>query len=328
MRLDLTKHTLVQTTVTFFLLFILFLTSDTISYHEPTSWRGYTHLAGSIFMSIGAIPMLAIALSLTLTVINSFLVTRIMLRFISLSDKNYIAAITYLTLTAATSSLTSNFHTQAIIFLIIVSIETIFMLNRYNDIVRQTFLACTYTGIASILFLPSALLYLALFVYMITYRIVTFKGLLASVTGLLLPLFLYCYITWAAGGKFLAPVNEIYDITDSILLHKSFSIFTVTIPQYIFIALCIFLAVQGFWRMAMAANHINAITVRSYVCFMYLLVVLTVMLVLAYGTSYTLLPLMTVPLSVIISVLFRQMPNIYVKNAIAIAFVILALIIA
>lgn len=328
MRLDLTKHTLVQTTVTFFLLFILFLTNDTVSHNEPTSWTGYTGLARSVITGIDAMPVLRIVLSLGFTIINSFFVTRIMLRFISLSDKNYVTAITYLILTAATSSLSDNYHTQTIIFLILVSLEIIFMLNRYNDIVRQTFLACTYVGIASVLFVPASVVYLVLFVYMITYRIVTFKGLLASITGLALPLFLYCYITWVAGGEFLAPLNEISAISDRILLRKSFNVFTVTVPQYIFIALCIFLTVQGFWRMAVAANHINAITVRSYVCFIYLLVVLTAMLVLAYGAADTLLPLMSMPLSVIISVLFRQMPNIYIKNALAVAFVILAVIIA
>ncbi len=44
-----------------------------------------------------------------------------------------------------------------------------------------------------------------------------------------------------------------------------------------------------------------------------------------YNTLDTLLPMIAVPLSVIISMLFRQAPNLYVKNAIALAFLVLAL---
>ncbi len=114
-------------------------------------------------------------------------------------------------------------------------------------------------------------------------------------------------------------------VFDDIFLRRSLNIFDMTVPQYIFIALVIGISVYGFIRMAMSVNHANTLTVRSYVYFVCLLTVLSITLALAYNTHDILLPMMAVPLSVIISMLFRQAPNLYVKNAIALVFLALAL---
>lgn len=325
MKSDLTKHTLLQTVVLFFALMSVFLFGGTIMPREAVSLAGYTRLMTSIVSFAEAVPWLVTGLSLALVTINAFFLTRITVRFLSFSDKNYTSSLIYLILCAVTSSLTGGFAVQGIVFLTLVSIETIFMFNKRDDIVRQMFLSSAYIGIASILFVPSAVVFVAMITHLVIYRTINIKGLLAALTGLSLPLFLYCYVTWVAGGVFTAPLEEARYIFDEIFMRRSLNIFELTVPQYIFIALIAGISVYGFIRMAMSVNHANTLTVRSYVYFVCLLVVLSLALALAYNTHDTLLTMMAVPLSVIISMLFRQAPNLYVKNAIALAFLALAL---
>lgn len=325
MKSDLTKHTLLQTVVLFFALASVFLFSGTIMPRQTVTLTGYTPLMVSIVTFVDTIPWLAMGLSLLLITINAFFLTRITVRFLSFSDKNYTASLIYLILCTVTSSLTGGFVVQSIVFLTLVSIETIFMFNKRDDIVRQMFLSSAYIGITSILFIPSAVVFAAMITHLIIYRTINLKGLLAALTGLALPLFLYCYVTWVAGGAFTAPLECIRTIFDEIFLRRSLNIFEMTVLQYIFIALVVGISIYGFIRMAMSVNHANTLTVRSYVYFVCLLAVLALTLALAYNTLDTPLPMIAVPLSVIISMLFRQAPNLYVKNAIALAFLVLAL---
>lgn len=326
MKSDLTKHTLLQTVVLFFALAAVFLSGGSVVTHEPADLTGYTPLMVSIVSFADTVPWLAMGLSLALVTVNAFFLTRITVRFLSFSDKNYTSSLIYLILCAVTSSLTGGFAVQSIVFLTLVSVETIFMFNKRDDIVRQMFLSAAYTGIASILFVPSAVVFAAMITHLLIYRTINLKGLLAGFTGLALPLFLYCYVTWVAGGAFTAPLDNIRNIFDDIFLRRSLNIFELTVPQYIFIALVTGISVYGFIRMAMSVNRANTLTVRSYVYFVCLLIVLSLALALAYNTHDTLLPMMAVPLSVVISMLFRQAPNLYVKNAIALVFLVLALI--
>lgn len=326
MKSDLTKHTLLQTVVLFFALAAVFLSGGSVVTHETADLTGYTPLMVSIVSFADTGPWLAVGLSLALVTVNAFFLTRITVRFLSFSDKNYTSSLIYLILCAVTSSLTGGFAVQSIVFLTLVSVETIFMFNKRDDIVRQMFLSAAYTGIASILFVPSAVVFAAMITHLLIYRTINLKGLLAGFTGLALPLFLYCYVTWVAGGAFTAPLDNIRNIFDDIFLRRSLNIFELTVPQYIFIALVTGISVYGFIRMAMSVNRANTLTVRSYVYFVCLLIVLSLALALAYNTHDTLLPMMAVPLSVVISMLFRQAPNLYVKNAIALVFLVLALI--
>jgi len=326
MKSDLTKHTLLQTVVLFFVVAAMFLLGNIIAPANEVSLTGCTPLMVSMASFIGSVPWLATALSLSLVTVNAFFLTRITVRFLSFADKNYTSSLIYLILCAVTSSLTGGFAVQGIVFLTLVSIETIFMYNKRDDIVRQMFLSSAYIGIAAILFMPSAVVFAAMITHMAIYRTINIKGLLAAIIGLSLPLFLYCYVMWVAGGEFTAPLESMRTLFDDIFLRRSLNIFDMTVQQYIFIALVIGISIYGFIRMALSVNHANTLTVRSYVYFVCLLTVLSITLALAYNTHDILLPMMAVPLSVIISMLFRQAPNLYVKNAIALVFLALALI--
>ena len=89
MKSDLTKHTLLQTVVLFFALASVFLFSGTIMPRQTVTLTGYTPLMVSIVTFVDTIPWLAMGLSLLLTTINAFFLTRITVRFLSFSDKNY-----------------------------------------------------------------------------------------------------------------------------------------------------------------------------------------------------------------------------------------------
>ncbi len=193
MKPDLTKHTLLQTVVLFFALVAAFLFGNTMIPRNEVSLTGCTPLMVSIASFTGSVPWLATALSLFLVTVNAFFLTRITVRFLSFADKNYTSSLVYLILCAITSSLTGGFVVQGIVFLMLVSIETIFMYNKRDDIVRQMFLSSAYIGIAAILFMPAAVVFAAMITHLVIYRTINIKGLLAAVTGLALRCF--CTVT-------------------------------------------------------------------------------------------------------------------------------------
>lgn len=328
MRLDITKHTLTQTVILFFILLFAFLTKENMIPQNGTfSWEGYTSLMLGLDGIVRSVSWLPPLLSLLLLLVNAFMITRMTLVYLVFIDKNYLPPIIFLILCSATSSLTESYMIQIIIYLMLAATDTILHLYRHHDIVKQAFLASVYIGIASLLFAPISVILVALVIYLMSYRALSFKALIASAVGLALPCFICCYIFWVTGSEFTAFIHEYERIFFDIFLRRSLNIFTLTIEQYVFIAIIVFMTIYGFLRMAMSANSANITTVRSYVGFVWILIGLCVILVLAYNTSPTTLPLLSVPLSIIISQMLKQTPNMFIKDIIALALLITSFLI-
>lgn len=326
--MDFTRHTLSQTILYFILLLTVFWSKELFfgaNIADVAGDEGLMPLAFEVIGWLDSIASVPVALSIGLLFVNSFFLTRIVVRNIVFLDKTYLPSLLFLIICSVDATIQMHYISQIVVFLLLCTIENIFKVYKRRNAVRQYFMGAFFVGIAALLFLPASLFFLSLFVNLILFHRFVWREWLVSLLGFLTPLFFYSYIYWCIDGNFWVLASEIPAVFDGMFLKRSLDITKIDIQGLIFIVLTIGLVGYAYVQFLMVRNRIRSRMARSYAYFLWFLLFCLVILICCFNTFDTLFPIMAIPLSVMISILFKQAENKIVASALFLSFVISAL---
>ena len=152
-------------------------------------------------------PLLSAAASIVMLFVAGFLIGRSSVRAELYATRCFLAMPLFGVVSCGVL-LSSDYLTQSLTLLLLVLASR----NYYNSFHRhycfdRMFRGSLYVGLIPLLYAPGAGLLLLIPLVVLLFRR-TLREVAVAVAGLLLPALTLCYVNWAAGGEFLAPVAE------------------------------------------------------------------------------------------------------------------------
>lgn len=324
MGLDLTRQSLLKTLFYFVLLALIFWGAELIQPERSglvAAAQNTPHVPPPAGMPLGTlidrwlgcVPGIGILLSSILVFINSFFVTRIVIRNVIFLERTYMPAIIYLLVSSGYYNSYMSFRPLLVAFLLLVAVEIVF--KSYN---RKTLVSGSYLIVGFIFGTAGAIYASALFlgalipVGLFIFRLFDLREWIAAFGGWLLPLFFSAYGVWIAGGDFLSVVSECRAalMTPSALPSaKLFSSF-----EWTFIGCVAVLFVLSIITFLGRRRSYKLKPFKVYIFFIWMLVVSASILIFVPCRSLYQLPILAVPLAVIIPTYFNSRKPNFVSN--------------
>ncbi len=168
----------------------------------------------------------------------------------------------------------------------------------------STFRGSLYLGMIPLLYAPALPLMLLILLCPLLFRR-TLREWIVALTGLLFPLFALCYLHWALTEDLLSPAVAIWQ---GMLTPSGFSLFSGR-SIILAIQLVVILAATLWALFYFLADRYAATTkVRSILTLQAWLLFLGIAMLFLPGTTANLLPLLAVPISLLLPLLFLKLP--------------------
>lgn len=324
MSLDLTRQSLLKTLFYFVLLAVVFWGAELV--HPARSGLvAAAHdtavaappagmpLGSLIDRWLGYAPGVGILLSSVLVFVNSFFVTRIVIRNVIFLERTYMPAIVYLLVSSGYYNSYMSFRPLLVAFLLLVAAEIVFKSYNYKALATGPYLAVGFiVGTAGAVYVPALFLVALLPVGLFLFRLFDVREWIAALGGWLLPLFFSAYGVWLAGGEFWSVVRACREalITPSVLPSASL----LSSFEWTFIGCVAVLFVLSIVTFLGRRRSYKLKPFKAYVFFIWMLVLSVSILVLAPCRSLYQLPILAIPLAVIIPTYFNSRKPTFISN--------------
>lgn len=320
MSFDLTRQNLFKTFLYFVLLIVIFWGVELFHpehYRQiggpyvgsPVSPAAGTPIGVAIDSFLTRVPPLGVLLSSLLVFINSFFVTRIVIRNVIFLERTYMPAIIYLLISSGYYNTYLTFRPLLTAFLLLLACEIIFRSYNYKPLSSGAYMTVGFIfGVAGTIYAPALLFVALLPVGLILFRMFDLREWVAAFGGWLIPLFLSAYGVWLSGGEFLSIIPSFRDalLTPQPLpAIEHFSSF-----EWTFIGCVVILFVLSLITFFGRSRSYKLKPLKAYVFFIWMLLAALLSLTLMPSRSLYQLPIIAIPLAVIIPTYFNsRKPN-------------------
>lgn len=324
MSLDLTRQSLLKTLLYFVLLAAIFWGAE-LFHPERSGLVAAAHadllIAPAAGMPLGTLidswlghfPVIGILLSSLLVFVNSFFVTRIVIRNVIFLERTYMPAIIYLLVSSGYYNSYMSFRPLLVALLLLIAVEIIFKSYNYKGLATGAYMVVGFIfGTAGAIYAPALFLVALLPVALVLFRLFDLREWVAAFGGWLLPLFFSAYGVWLAGGDFAGVFSECREV---LLTPKSlppvglFSSF-----EWTFFGCVAVLFVLSMLTFFGRSRSYKLKPFKVYIFFIWMLVVAVLILTFVPSRSFYQLPIVAIPLAVIIPTYFNSRKPNFVSN--------------
>ena len=324
MSLDLTRQSLLKTLLYFVLLAGIFWGAELFhpersglaaAAHaaEVTAPPSGTPLGSLIDRWLESLPGIGILLSSVLVFINSFFVTRIVIRNVIFLERTYMPAIIYLLVSSGYYNSYMSFRPLLVALLLLIAAEAIFRSYHSKTLATGQYLVIGFIlGSAGAIYAPALFLGALLPVGLFIFRLFDIREWIAAVGGWMLPLFFSAYGVWLSGGDFLNVAVECKEaLTTPLALPpaKLFSSF-----EWTFIGCVAVLFILSIVTFLGRSRSYKLKPFKVYIFFIWMLAVSAAILAFVPCRSLYQLPILAIPLSVIIPTYFNSRKPNFISN--------------
>lgn len=324
MSLDLTRQSLLKTILYFVLLAVIFwgaelfqpersglvaAAHDTQMLTPPAG----TPLGTLLDQWIRQVPGIGILLSSILVFINSFVVTRLVIRNVIFLERTYMPAIIYLLVSSGYYNSYMSFRPLLVALLVLIAAENIFRSYNYKALATGPYMVVGFTlGAAGAIYAPALFLVILLPIGLLLFRLFDLREWIAALGGWLIPLFFSAYGVWLAGGNF---TDTFVQCRDALLTStplppaKLFSSF-----EWTFIGCVVILFILSIITFLGRRREYKLKPFKVYIYFIWMLIVTASILAFVPSRSLYQLPILAIPLAVIIPTYFNSRKPNFVTN--------------
>lgn len=324
MSLDLTRQSLLKTLFYFVLLAVIFWGAEFV-HPERSGLVAAAHasplfappagmpLGRAIDYWIGYVPGVGILLSSILVFVNSFFVTRIVIRNVIFLERTYMPAIIYLLVSSGYYNSYMSFRPLLVAFLLLVAVEIIFRSYNYKGLATGQYLTVGFIlGVAGTIYAPALLQVALLPVGFAIFRLFDIREWVAALGGWLLPLFFSAYLVWLGGGEFLSVFHSCREALMTPLVLPSVKLFSSF--EWTFIGCMAVLFVLSIITFLGRSRSYKLKPFKVYMFFIWMFVVGVLILTLVPCRSLYQLPILAIPLAVIIPTYFNSRKPNFISN--------------
>lgn len=324
MSLDLTRQSLLKTLLYFVLLAVIFWGAEL--FHPVRSGlvaAGHNTPSGTPMAGVplgtlidhwlSFVPGIGILLSSLLVFVNSFFVTRIVIRNVIFLERTYMPAIIYLLVSSGYYNSYMSFRPLLVAFLLLVALEIIFRSYNYKPLASGVYMTVGFIfGLAGAIYAPALLLVVLIPVGLVIFRLFDLREWVAALGGWLLSIFFSAYGVWLAGGDFLGTFENIRTALltpralPSVKLFSSF--------EWTFIGCIVILFILSMITFFGRSRSYKLKPFKVYIYFIWMWAVLVLILVFLPARSLYLLPILAIPLAVIIPTYFNSRKPNFISN--------------
>lgn len=324
MSLDLTRQSLLKTLFYFVLLAVIFWGAE-LAHPQHSGLVAAAHatpvfappagmpLGHAIDYWIGYVPGVGILLSSILVFVNSFFVTRIVIRNVIFLERTYMPAIIYLLVSSGYYNSYMSFRPLLVAFLLLVALEIIFRSYNYKGLATGPYLTVGFIlGVAGTIYAPALLLVTLLPIGFLIFRLFDLREWVAAFGGWFLPLFFNAYAVWIGGGEFLSVFRSCREALMTPLALPSVRLFSSF--EWTFIGCMAILFALSIITFLGRSRSYKLKPFKVYMFFIWMFVVAVLILTLVPCRSLYQLPILAIPLSVIIPTYFNSRKPNFVSN--------------
>lgn len=324
MSLDLTRQSLLKTILYFILLAVIFWGAELLqpqrsglvaAAHETqllTPPAG-TPLGSLLDQWIRQVPGIGILISSILVFINSFVVTRLVIRNVIYLERTYMPAIIYLLVSSGYYNSYMSFRPLLVSLLLLLAVENIFRSYNYKALATGPYLVIGFIlGAAGAIYAPALFLIALLPIGLFLFRLFDIREWIAAFGGWLMPLFFSAYGVWLSGGNFADTFLQCRDalMTPTPLPPaKLFSSF-----EWTFIGCVVILFMLSIITFLGRRREYKLKPFKVYIFFIWMLIASTLILTVVPSRSLYQLPILAIPLAVIIPTYFNSRKPNFISN--------------
>lgn len=324
MSLDLTRQSLLKTLFYFVLLAVIFWGAelvDPVRSGLAAAAYGEQIMAPPAGMPLGTlidhwlgyVPGIGILLSSILVFVNSFFVTRVVIRNVIFLERTYMPAIIYLLVSSGYYNSYMSFRPLLVAFLVLAAVEIIFKSYNYKAIATGPYLVVGFIiGAAGAIYVPALFLVTLIPIGLIIFRLFDIREWIAAFGGWLMPLFFSAYGVWLAGGDFTGVVSECRQVLTTPLALPPANLFSSF--EWTFIGCVAVLFVLSIVTFLGRRRSYKLKPFKVYIFFIWMLAVAALILAFVPCRSLYQLPILAVPLAVIIPTYFNSRKPNFVSN--------------
>lgn len=324
MSLDLTRQSLLKTLLYFVLLAAIFWGAE-LFHPERSGLVAAAHsdlvvappagmpLGTLIDGWLGQVPGVGILLSSILVFVNSFFVTRIVIRNVIFLERTYMPAIIYLLVSSGYYNSYMSFRPLLVALLLLTAAEIIFKSYNYKGLATGAYMVVGFIfGTAGAIYAPALLLVALLPVALVIFRLFDIREWVAAFGGWLLPLFFSAYGVWLAGEDFMGVFSECRDALMTPLPLPPARLFSSFEWTFIgCVAVLFALSISTFFG---RSRSYKLKPFKAYIFFIWMLLVSGLILAFVPSRSLYQLPILAIPLAVIIPTYFNSRKPNFVSN--------------
>lgn len=287
------------------LLYILILTvvifGVFVGVNQPPTAQSGLLLGRLIDELIPKFPLVATLFSLSLVVVNSFMINKLYVNNILAFGNSSMPALIYLAVATFSCDLPGSLRATVAAMLIIAAVSQVLRSYDIKSLATGDYLNIGfYFGFAASIYEPSVLLLPLIMVALATFRFFSYREWIAAIVGFMLPIFLSIYGEWLISGRISNVFVDYLTLltrTDSnfpTLWQVSYSEWAILLS----VALLTLLSVVKLMR----GHTISQIKItKTYIYFVWMLVVVVVAVVFIPCRSLDMLPIVAIALSVLIA---------------------------
>jgi hypothetical protein len=324
MSLDLTRQSLLKTLFYFVLLAVIFWGAELVqparsgvvaaAHAAPVVAPTAGMPLGTLIDSwVGFVPGIGILLSSFLVFVNSFFVTRIVIRNVIFLERTYMPAIIYLLVSSGYYNSYMSFRPLLVAFLLLLAVEMIFRSYNFKGLATGQYLTIGFIlGVAGVIYAPVLLLVALIPVGFVIFRLFDLREWVAAFGGWLLPMFFSAYVVWCFGGEFLSVFRSCRDALMTPLKLPAARLFSSF--EWTFIGCMAVLFVLSIITFLGRSRSYKLKPFKVYIFFIWMFVVSVLILVFVPCRSLYQLPILAIPLSVIIPTYFNSRKPNFLSN--------------
>lgn len=324
MSLDLTRQSLLKTLFYFVLLAVIFWGAELVdpvrsglaaaAYGEQVIAPPAGMPLGTLIDQwLGYVPGIGILLSSILVFVNSFFVTRVVIRNVIFLERTYMPAIIYLLVSSGYYNSYMSFRPLLVAFLVLVAAEIIFKSYNYKALATGPYMVVGFIfGTAGAIYAPALFLAALIPVGLFIFRLFDIREWVAAIGGWLMPLFFSAYGVWLAGGDFLSVIPACRDALMTPLELPSASLFSSF--EWTFIGCVAVLFVLSIVTFLGRSRSYKLKPFKVYIFFIWTLVIAALILAFVPCRSFYQLPILAIPLAVIIPTYFNSRKPNFISN--------------
>ncbi len=323
MSFDFTRQSLLQTILYFLLLlFILWNRELFFVFHsfpegvvESLNQNGYMPLAVQGMEYVSSVPGLLLTLSVLLLFFNAFFLTRIVIRNVLFINRSYLPSLLFLLYCSLMTEMQLSVVSQCVVLLLLFGFENLFAIPKADRTVRYTLNGAFFIGLASVLYFPAIAFFLLVFVILFLYDHFSVREWIVALLGFLAAPFLYSYVLWILGEPFPAYFYQASEVFAKVFRTEFPDWRRIPWPGYLLGGISFGYVLWSVIVFFKRAASLNIWTVKSYLFFLWMLLVAFALVVVCYAARVTLFPVMAVPLTVLLTVLVRLLNKQAVVNS-------------
>lgn len=327
MSLDLTRQSLLKTLLYFVLLAAIFWGAELfhperegmVAAAQAAALQGGASLQARMPLGIlidnliRSVPTVGILLSSLLVFVNSFFVTRIVIRNVIFLERTYMPSIVYLLISSGYYNSYMSFRPLLVAFLLLLAAELIFRSYNYKALATGAYMAVGFIfGTAAAVYAPALFFVVLLPVGLIIFRLFDIREWIAAFGGWLLPLFFSAYGVWLCGGEFLGIFPAALDALLTPVPMPSYQLFSSF--EWTFIGCVAVLFVLSIVTFLGRSRSYKLKPFKAYIFFIWMLLVSVLVLAFAPCRSLYQLTVIAIPLAVIIPTYFNSRKPNFVSN--------------